>query len=57
MVLAMPIYVVVRFKVSEERSVFYKKCRDIKELQRALTHAFEKKDCDFISIRKVRKIQ
>ena len=47
-------YVIVAFKVSEENSVYYRKCGDIVELQRALYTAFEKKDADFVSIRKVR---
>jgi|GEM_PF-3472757 len=47
-------YVIVGFKVNEENSIYYKKCKDIRELQRALYIAFEKKDADFVSIRKVR---
>ena len=49
------VYVVVGFKVSEEKSIYYKKCKSIEELQRALLYAFEGKDCDFVSVRKVRK--
>jgi len=47
-------YVIVGFKVDEENSIYYRKCKDIRELQRALYIAFEKKDADFVSIRKVR---
>ena len=47
-------YVIVAFKVNEENSIYYRKCRSITELQRALYTAFEKKDADFVSIRKVR---
>jgi len=49
------VYVIVAFKVNEENSIYYRKCRDIQELKRALEVAFEKKDADFISIRKVKK--
>jgi len=48
-------YVLVGFKVSEENSVYYKKCRSIEELKKALEVAFEEKDADFVSIRKVKK--
>jgi len=48
-------YVIVAFKVTEENSIFYRKCRDIEELKRALEYAFEKKDADFVSIRKVKR--
>jgi len=51
----MMVYVIVAFKVSEERSVYYRKCVDIRELQKALWYAFEKKDADFVSIRKVKR--
>jgi len=44
----------VAFRVDRENSIYYRKCRDIKELQRALYTAFEKRDADFVSIRKVR---
>ena len=47
-------YVIVAFRVDEENSIYYKKCKNITELQRALYTAFEKKDADFVSIRKVR---
>ena len=48
-------FILVGFKVSEERSVYYRKCRDIEELKKALETAFELKDADFVSIRKVKK--
>lgn len=48
------VYVIVAFKVDKENSIYYKKCKDIKELQKSLWYAFEKKDADFISIRKVK---
>ncbi|MHC1629270.1 MAG: hypothetical protein ACXQTI_10665 [Candidatus Nezhaarchaeales archaeon] len=47
-------YVIVAFRVDEENSIYYKKCKNIKELQRSLYIAFEKKDADFVSVRKVR---
>jgi len=50
------VYVIVAFRVSEENSIYYKKCKDIEELKRALWYAFEKKDADFVSIRKVKKV-
>jgi hypothetical protein len=48
-------FIIVGFKISEENSVYYKKCRDIEELKKALETAFELKDADFVSIRKVKK--
>ena len=48
-------YVLVAFRVSEENSVYYRKCKSMEELKRALEVAFEAKDADFVSIRKVRK--
>jgi len=47
-------YVIVAFRVDEENSIYYRKCKDIKELQRSLYTAFEKKDADFVSIRKIK---
>jgi hypothetical protein len=49
------VYVLVAFKVDEERSVYYRKCKSIEELKRALVVAFERKGADFVSIRKVKK--
>jgi len=49
------IYVIVGFRVDRENSIYYKKCKSIRELQRALYIAFEKEDADFVSIRKVRR--
>jgi len=48
-------YILVAFKVSEENSVYYKKCKNMEELKKALETAFELKDADFVSIRKVKK--
>jgi len=48
-------YVIVAFKVSEENSIYYSKCADVNELQKKLWYAFEKKDADFVSIRKIKK--
>ena len=48
-------YVIVAFKVSEENSIYYKKCKNIEELKRALETAFEVKNADFVSIRRVVK--
>jgi len=48
-------YVIVAFKVSMENSIYYKKCKDIEQLKGALWFAFEKKDADFVSIRKIRE--
>jgi len=47
-------YVLVAFKVNEEHSIYYKKCRDIKSLKQALEKSFTDKDADFISIRRVK---
>ena len=50
-------YVIVGFRVDSENSIYYKKCRDIEELKRALWYAFERKDADFVSIRKVKVVK
>ena len=47
-------YVIVAFRVDKDNSIYYKKCKDINELQRSLYVAFEKKDADFVSIRKIK---
>jgi hypothetical protein len=49
------VYVLVGFRVDEERSVYYRKCKSIEELKKALVVAFERKGADFVSIRKVKK--
>lgn len=47
-------YVIVGFRVDEENSVFYRKCDGIEDLKRALYIAMERRDCDFVSIRKIK---
>jgi len=49
------IYVVVGFRVDQENSVYYRKCRGVEELKRCVEDAFVKKNSDFISVRRVRK--
>ena len=51
----MTVYVLTGFRVDEERSVYYRKCKSLEELKRALVVAFERKGADFVSIRKVKK--
>ena len=48
-------FVIVGFRVDREKSIYYKKCKDIDELERALRIVFEKRDADFVSIRKIKK--
>lgn len=48
-------FVIVGFRVDSERSVYYKKCKNLEDLKKAVEHAFVVKGCDFISIRRVRK--
>jgi len=48
-------YVIVGFKVSEENAIYYRKCRTIEELQKSVYIAFEKRDADFVSIRKIKE--
>ena len=47
-------YVIVGFRVDRERSVYYKKCKNLAELKRALEVAFRDKRSDFVSIRRIR---
>jgi len=49
------IYVVVGFRVDQENSVYYRKCRGVEELKRCVEDAFKKRDSDFISVRRIRK--
>ena len=51
----MGIYVIVAFKTNEENAIYYKKCKSMEELKKALEIAFEVKDADFVSIRNVKK--
>ena len=46
--------VIVGFRVDSDKSIYYKKCKDIRELQKSVWYVFEKKHADFISIRRVR---
>jgi len=46
-------YVVVGFKVSSKRSVYYKVCNNEEELSKAIVEAFVKKQADFASVRRV----
>ncbi|MEB3779954.1 MAG: hypothetical protein GSR85_06975 [Desulfurococcales archaeon] len=48
-------YVIVGFRVNEEKSIYYRKCRSLSELQKALWIAFERRNADFVSIRRVLK--
>lgn len=48
------LYIVVGFRVDRQRTVYYKKCRDLGELYEAVATAFVRRDADFISIRKVK---
>jgi len=50
------VYVIVGFRVDSEKSIYYRKCKDIEDLQKKLWYVFERLDADFVSIRKVRKI-
>lgn len=51
----MNVYVVVGFKISRVKSVYYRKCNGIEELKKAVEESFTKADADFISIRRIRK--
>ena len=48
-------YIIVAFRVDSENSIYYKKCADIEDLKGKLWYAFEKKDADFVSIRKIKR--
>ena len=47
------VYVIVAFRIDSEKSIYYKKCKNIDELKNALWYAFEKKRAHFVSIRRV----
>jgi len=49
------LYVVVGFRVDEENSVYYRKCRGVEELKKCVEDAFTKKNADFISVRRIKK--
>jgi len=46
-------YVIVGFKVSSERSVYYGKAKSIDECLEKVLIAFEGREADFISLRRV----
>ena len=48
------VYVIVGFRVDSDKSIYYKKCSDIRELQKSVWYVFEKKRADYVSIRRVR---
>lgn len=48
-------YVIVAFKVDSVNSIYYSRCSDIEQLKGRLWYAFEKKDADFVSIRKIKR--
>ena len=48
------IYIVAGFRVDRQRTVYYRKCRDLGELYEAVATAFIRRNADFISIRKVK---
>jgi len=50
-------YIITAFKVSEEKTVYYRKCEDIEELKRALWYVLERKNVDFVTIRRVRSVE
>ncbi len=47
------IYICVGFKVDRARSVEYGKAKDMEQLFVRLKDCFERKDADFVSIRRV----
>ena len=46
-------YVVVAFRVNSENSVYYKKCKTMEELLKAIAKSFNEKNAEFISIRRI----
>lgn len=44
-------FVIVGFRVEQEKSVYYAKAKDLKELARKTVLAFVEKDAHFVSIR------
>ena len=48
-------YIIVGFRVDSERSIYYRKCKDIDELKLALEQAFTSRKADFVSIRRVKR--
>jgi len=49
------LYVVVGFRVDEENSVYYRKCRGVEELKKCVEDAFTKRGADFVSVRRIKK--
>ena len=49
------VYVIVAFRVTKENSVYYKKCKSLEELLKAVSTSFKCKKADFISIRWIRR--
>ena len=47
-------YICVGFKVDIERSVEYGKAKDLEQLNVRVKDCFERKDADFVSIRRVK---
>ena len=50
------VYVVVGFRIDSDKSVYYKKCRTTQEMLRAVAKAFEERGAQFISIRRVVRV-
>lgn len=46
-------YVVVGFKVNNKRSVYYGTAHDLEACLKAVRTAFEKREAEFISLRKI----
>jgi len=49
------LYVVVGFRIDEENSVYYRKCRGVEELKKCVEDAFTKRGADFVSVRRIKK--
>lgn len=47
-------YAIVGFKVFESKSVYYRRCRDIEEVKKAVEVAFKRRGAHFVSIRRLK---
>ena len=48
-------YKVVGFRIDKDKAVTNKKCLTLYEVYKAINYAFISKDCDFISLRRIKK--
>lgn len=45
-------FIIVGFKVKQERSVYYAKASTLEEMAKKVVYAFQVKDAEFVSLRR-----